>query len=240
MKNIYFIISILLILNSCVDNQEQKNNIKDTVFVKLDDTLNKKNNKLPELKDSVIKIHIFKTGETLWGLSKKIYGNRHYSSILLIYNDIDDVHNIKNGTPIKIPPLSYMLKDPKLGLFPIFEHEIDTILQARKLFMKHEKMLYKLRKGVERKNQLVLPKDTKADIQKAANLIDKAIISLKKSKSSTIRIPVKMIRQLKYVASNLKSLSKGKHDGKFGYDLDMVHQNLIHAIRNGILRAENN
>ena len=37
-----------------------------------------------------LSIHLLKPQETLWNLARKEYGNRHYSAIVALYNDIDE------------------------------------------------------------------------------------------------------------------------------------------------------
>lgn len=44
--------------------------------------------------------HLFRTGQTLWDLCQTYYGNRHYSSVVALYNDIEDVNRIKDSTVI--------------------------------------------------------------------------------------------------------------------------------------------
>lgn len=180
--------------------------------------------------------HTIQSGETLWGLARTKYGNRHYSSILAMYNEVE-VENLKVGTTINMPPLDEMLKSPKFGLYPIIGSELDKLLQARELFMKHEKQLHNLR-GDERAGQLTLPENISTDLAHATRLVNEAIEALSEPKSETVHAPTKMIGQLKSVASNLQGLSQGYHDGPYGYDLDMVHQNLIQALKNGISWAK--
>ena len=43
-----------------------------------------------------------------------------------------------------------------------------------------------------------------------------------------------MLGQLVSVSGYLKKLSQGEHDGDYGYDIDMVHQRLIHGLKNAI------
>ncbi len=233
MKLTVFIISLLLVIISC--NQEQGNseikpNVIDSSFIIKDiDSLKIKTAEL----DS-IPIHIFKSGETLEMLSKKYYGNRKYSTIMALYNKIDNVNAIKPDTHIKIPDFSYLLHDSSLGLYPIIGVEMDKVLKARELFMTHEKELYNLRNKDNPREKIILPVETKADIKLAAKLINESITLLKIAKSDNLTIPEKMISHLKYVARNLENLSKGNNDGRYGYDLDMVHQMLALAIVDAI------
>ena len=244
MRNILKFILICLVFYSCKEKKSTES-IKtelttiDSTVIKLnkEETKNQKTNDSVKIMDT-IPIHIFKKGETLWNLSRKYYGNRHYSSILTIYNKVD-VHNIEPGTKLKIPSLSIMLKDPEFGLYPILEKEIEKILEARELFMKHEKTLWELRKDTDRTVLLEIPRNVKNDITTAIHLIDETVVVLKVPKSDSIKVPKKMIGQLRSISTNLKNLSNGKQDG-YGYDIDMVHQRLIHTILNGSTWSENN
>lgn len=249
MKKILYLIIVGLIFYSCrQESSTEKGNLHRSIEneANAQSTDENKNNKelilssSPRKVNDTIPTHVFKTGETLWGLCRTYYGNRHYSSILSIYNEIEDATSINDGTTIKVPPLEDLLSDPMLGLDPIIHNEIGKILKARELFMKHEKTLSDLRKDVEGRTPLKLTENIKEDIQRATALINEAIVSLGKLNSDSTNVPVKTIGQLKSLASNLNNLSQGKHDGPYKYDLDMVHQRLIHAIKNSITWAKNN
>jgi len=247
MRKVIYVIIIGFIIYSCEqkkatenleDDNSIKSNLQDTPFSNTKDSLQPEIISKPVLNDSIA-VHIFKANETLWDLGRKYYGNRHYSSIIATYNKIENVRNIKNGTIIRIPPLANLLRDSKLKLNPIND-EIDKIVTARTLFMSHEKLLSDLRDDVEGRDPIQLPIETKIDIQKAASLIEETMTSLRNVGSDSIRIPLKTVGQLNNVFTNLNNLSEGKHDGPYQYDLDMFHQNLIHAINNSIIWAQNN
>ena len=244
MKHLIYFLIAGLTLSSCKQKSAtNKDNITQPITINSESTDANKTDQKPKLetpskvKDS-IPTHIFKTGETLWDLSRTYYGNRHYSSILTKYNDIKNVNTIKNGTAIKIPSLKNLLNDQKLGLAQI-QDEVDKILRARKLFMKHETSLGDLREEVKGRTPLKLPAVVNKDLQMATTLINESIDSLNKIESDSIKKPVKMIWQLKPLSTNLRDLSKGHHDGPYKYDLDMVHQKLIQALLRGITWAEN-
>ena len=178
------------------------------------------------------KIHVFKKGETLWDLSEKYYGNRHYSSILSIYNGINDVNRIEPGTEIKTPTLNEILIDENFGLVPPLKTEVYKILAARQMYVEVERMLWDLRRASGWKGEQNLPEGIIINLERAADLIDLTIIQLSQPKENISSIPKKMIDNLKSVSRNLKHLAEGANDG-YGYDLDMVHQDLIRAILSG-------
>ncbi|WP_271764833.1 hypothetical protein [Aquimarina algiphila] len=248
MKKIMYLTAVSLIFFSCKSEKPVEDDKLNKEIEVVNDSLSddvQKNLQKPEvINEPIVKdtipTHVFKSGETLWYLCRTYYGNRHYSSILSIYNEIENVNDIKNGTILKVPSMHNLLKDPKLKLDPIIRVEIEKVLEAREKFMKHEKTLGESRKNVEGRAPIKLSQNTKVDLQSAIDLIDESISTLAEVKSDSINAPIKMIGQLKSLSANLTNLSKGNHDGPYQYDLDMVHQRLVHAIRNAITWAQNN
>ena len=188
-------------------------------------------------KDS-IPLHTFQRGETLWNLCRDYYGNRHYSAVVAIYNEIENVQTIENGTRIQVPALEDLLADPKLGLTQVIHDEMSKILRTRALFMKHSQALADLRKNVEGRTPIELPENVRADLQRSVALLDEAVASLENLDADSLVAPAKTIGQLRSLSSNLNDLSLGHHDGVYKYDLDMVHQRLVHAIMNSIYWAK--
>lgn len=234
MKNLCYFIILVALLASC--NESPKTTKQETI-IKADSNTVAPTNLIDTPVVEVIKdttpTHVFAKGETLWHLARTYYGNRHYSSIMIIYNQIENESNIEPGTLIKIPELAVLLKDTSLHIYPFMATEMDNIMEARQLFMQHEKQLYALRKEQNMIKPLIVPATMEADLQKAATLIDEAYKGLK-AKESTAKDKSKMLGQLKSVSGYLKKLSQGEHDGDYGYDIDMVHQRLIHGLKNAI------
>lgn len=246
MKKLIFTLVLFTVLCSCSDQETDivlnKDSASiDNLFITTPhttlDTLQTTDSIKEKLTDSV-RTHIFKSGETLWALGRKYYGNRHYSSLTVFYNQIENVNKIEPGTLIKVPPFNDMLLDTDFGLVPIMQEEVEKIITIRELFMKHQQLLSDIREDKKRDERLDLPANTVADLQKANKLTQDIIESLKKPKGVNKSIPKSMINQLKNVSKNLDQLSKGIHDGPYKYDLDMFHQNLIHAIKGGISWAK--
>ena len=246
MKKLISILILFTILCSCSENETQVNS--DTISEKTDsqnitvsgimlDTL-PVTDSIKKTRTDSVRTHIFKSGETLWELGRKYYGNRHYSSLTAHYNRIENVNKIEPGTLIKVPPFNDMLLYTDFGLVPIMQEEVEKIITIRELFMKHQQLLSDIREDKKRDERLDLPANTVADLQKANKLTQDIIESLKKPKGVNKSIPKSMINQLKNVSKNLNQLSKGIHDGPYKYDLDMFHQNLIHAIKGGISWAK--
>ena len=246
MKKQIFTFVLFTILCSCSDQEtdiafDKDSASIDNLFITTPhttlDTLQATDSIKKSQPDSV-RTHIFKSGETLWELGRKYYGNRHYSSLTVLYNQIENVNKIEPGTPIKVPSFNDMLLDPDFGLIPVMQEEVEKIILIRELFIKHQQLLGDIRGNKKRDERLDLPANTVADLRKANKLTQEIIRSLKKPRSDNKSIPNSMINQLKCVSKNLDQLSQGIHDGPYKYDLDMFHQNLIHAIKGGIKWAK--
>lgn len=218
MKTKILISILFLVLQSC--KKEIEKPLQKDVQVKKTDIK-------PNISKVIDSIKTITHKGYLGDVAHKYYGNKAYYLPLTKYNKLKDGYYLKKKTQIHIPSFSQMVKDTRLGIDSSVHKEIDLILQARELYLKHERELRDLRKGRE---PVILPKNIKKDLEKATNLIDEAILLLKK----TNKPPKKMIGQLNSVALNLKRLSKGSNDG-YGYDLDMVHQRLAHAFKNGMV-----
>ncbi len=231
------LVALIFSFNSCSDDKKSEQHSPqrfdaDSVILSLQtevkDTLNEEKRTTAD----TIEIHIFQKGETLWDLSKKYYGNRHYSSILSVYNKIKDVNRIEPGIEIKIPPFTEILTDKDFGLVPPLRKEVFKILAARQLYLELEPSLWELRRASNWKGEQNLPEIIVVNLIKAADLIDLTINQLKAPKENADTIPNRMMNNLKSVSRNLKHLASGANDG-FGYDLDMIHQDLIRAIHSG-------
>jgi nucleoid-associated protein YgaU len=48
--------------------------------------------------------HVFRAGETLWGLAHRYYNDWRLASLIAVENDIEDVRNIERGRVLLIPP----------------------------------------------------------------------------------------------------------------------------------------
>ena len=223
----------LFLFISCSEKKTRGNWIREKKVLK-EKYFAEQEKKTALLKDS-ISVHTLQKGETLWDLCRGYYGNRHYSALVMIYNQIANEKELKEGLTLEIPLLADLLKAPKLGLYPTIWEEISKIVEARKLFMKHEKTLLKLQKATRKNKQKAeLSTQTVNDIRKAATLIEEVQVALKIRIFDGKKSPKKMIANLRNVSQNLKNLLEGNLNDNYSYDLDMVHQDLIRAFKNGI------
>ncbi|WP_394748041.1 LysM peptidoglycan-binding domain-containing protein [Spongiimicrobium salis] len=228
-----------LVYLSCKEKGGEKN-----TNLQQDISISKSQSTLPkpaaESLDSVIssnpeKIHVFRSGETLWKLGKSYYGNRHYAALMAKYNGIEDVNRIQDSTILKVPSIGRLVQSDSLKVYSLIPETIDQMLQARTYFVSHEKTLKEIRDGKTHQELLVLPEKTKKELDLAIAAITQAIEELKAFPEDP---PLKMIGQLQSLSQNLTRLSEGKHDGVYAYDLDMVHQRWINALKNGIVWAK--
>ena len=95
-----------------------------------------------------------------------------------------------------------------------------------------EPEIWELRRALNWKGNQALPKNIVSSLDKAADLIDLTILQLNQPKKGFNKRPKQMSDNLKSVSRNLKHLASGANDS-YGYDLDMVHQDLIRAIHSG-------
>src|SRR5690606_11585972 len=106
MKNSIYIAFILMGFQSCIETrQQEKSEINDTVNITEQNVESQSEEENTLTPKEEIPIHLFQKGETLWGIAEKHYGNRHYSKVLAIYNEIENTNNIPAGFQIKIPEL---------------------------------------------------------------------------------------------------------------------------------------
>jgi len=172
---------------------------------------------------------VVKKGDTLWMLGVRLYGNRHFARVIALHNNITDPTKLRVGLVLRVPDLKMLLVEE--GLCETAESEVDAILRARALFRRHGRRLVDIRRGT-RHQRVVVPEAVADDLREAAKCIDSAITWLR-AKKSVEAIPQLMIGQLENFSRNLKELAGGSRNEN-NYDLDMVHQRLVHAIYNGI------
>jgi len=172
-------------------------------------------------------------GDTLDSVAEKRYGHRSYYRIIKLYNHIEDERRIEPGTRVKTPELRSVLSEENAHgeMMP----EIDRVLCARSKFVMVEKRLQDLRIEAGRA-QLVLPDDIRQLLIEAADELEKATAGFEKPVVVGSTRPSSTIGQLRAVSSNLRQLSRGSNDG-YGYDLDLVHQQLGLALAYEILWA---
>jgi hypothetical protein len=174
--------------------------------------------------------HRLAPGQTLVAVAERYYGCRHYSSVIALHNRIADPARLPADTVLRVPDLKSLLSDE--GLCKVAGNEVDAILRARSLFMKHERRLFDLRRNL-RDERVTVPAEMKADLLAAAASLDEAVRALGERKPGVAAAPQKMIGQLRSAATTIRDLAGGANDG-YGYDIDMVQQHLVQAMLNGI------
>lgn len=228
----YFLIfySFFLLLSSC-DSIENKSLNKDSIKINDFPGIDKVESKV-EIPVTTIRQHQIKKGETLWGLAERLYGEGHYSSIIETYNKINGVTSFKPNDSIFVPKLNNLFKKDS-----IVSDIIDSVIKARSLFINHELTLIKMNSSIKnkyRENNLKISESISNDLCYSHLLINQSITKLNEIKTENLLPPKKVINQLKKASFFLDKLSKGKCDEN-GYDINMVHQRLVHALKNGLI-----
>ncbi len=186
--------------------------------------------------DTPTSLHRVKAGETLWALSERRYGNRHYSKIVQLYNHIDDPKALRAGDEIRLPSLTVILAEE--GLTNVMRDEVSSILNARTWYMEVEERLWILRSGTRRGEVVEIPEEVKHALRKAADETERAAAGFGINKPGVKQTPTSLIGQLTRTVTNVRRIATGWSDG-YGYDLDMVHQRLAWAMYYGIIWARN-
>lgn len=179
-------------------------------------------------------VHAVEAGDTLWTISERRYGSRHYSKIIQLYNHIAEPSELHVGDEIKLPDLKAILADE--GLTRLMGDEVDSVLAAKARYMDVERKLQDARRGARRGETVEIPEDVREALLGAADELDKAAAGFGVEKPGVVKAPKSLIGQLTQTSGNLRRMATGWSDG-YGYDIDMVHQRLALAMRNGIIWA---
>ncbi|HUS47836.1 MAG TPA: hypothetical protein VM098_06945 [Phycisphaerae bacterium] len=150
----------------------------------------------------------------------------------MLYNRVKDDTRLPAGMVVKTPELKAILAEE--GLVALMGEEVDLLLTARSQFMAVEDGLWELRRASGgRPAPLAVTEEMKQTLLTAAESVDQAARGFAQRKPGVVQAPVKTIGQLKSLSATLRSLAAGVCDEN-GYDIDMVHQRLVHAMVNAI------
>ncbi|MBN1757550.1 MAG: LysM peptidoglycan-binding domain-containing protein [Chitinispirillaceae bacterium] len=164
--------------------------------------------------------HIIKIGETLWDLSRECYGNRHFSRIILLHNNIEDETKLHTGQTIHVPDLKTLLE--REGLFTIAKTEMEYIVDS-----------YAIMRNSQSQNER-----GKYFIE-AADLLNKASSSLRHNEHIT-SLPEHMIKRIEEAAELMNRLAVMKQGSSyFSKHFDLAEQKIVSALYNAIKWARN-
>jgi hypothetical protein len=167
------------------------------------------------------KSHTLRGGESLASVADLRDGHENYSSIIKLYNHIEDAAAVATGATLGVPDIATILADE--GFTKVAASEMELILCSR---AKHDRVkteLWDRRRDTPSGQRVVVPPKIEQELLEAADDLQQATESLKANKPGTGRPPAKMIRQLEDAMRLMRELADGSNDG-YGYDIDMVQQ----------------
>lgn len=169
--------------------------------------------------------YTLREGETLAGVARQRYGHQHYYRVIKLYNHIDDEAHVPANQNLKIPDLSAILAEE--GLTKVIPQEVNLILCSR---AKYDKVLDQL-------HDHQLSEDVKQQLLEAADDLQQVTQSLKVIKPGVRAAPLRMIRQLEQVMSQMRVFTDTGQFDSYGYDIDMVQQQYAFALTYAIIWA---
>lgn len=172
-------------------------------------------------------------GETLAGVAKLRYGHQHYSSVIKLYNHLDDERQVAADHALRLPDMSAILAEE--GLTKVAAHEMALILCSRAKYDKVVKQLWTLR--VQANGNYQVPEDVRRELLEAADDLQQATESLKQLRPGVTGVPTRMIGQLEQSMNGMRDLAHGNHSDPNGYDIDMVQQRYALALTYAIVWA---
>ena len=175
-----------------------------------------------------------KKGMTLSGIAKMTYGHWTYFRMIYLYNRLDPVKPLQIGTVIHTPPLPDMFR--KLGLFHRYSKQFKRIFYVITRYRALLPEYYKLReaaKGYSQPGHMRLPQHLKNELLRLAIMLYITVGDIKKMTAKTGNSPKHMLQRLTAAADWIRYLAQGNMDG-YGYDEDMVEQNIAYALANAV------
>lgn len=169
-------------------------------------------------------------GETLASIARQRYGHQKYSSVIKLYNHIEDETKIAANETLRLPDVSDILAQE--GLTNVIPQEVNLILCSR---AKYDRVLDQLRALRSPTATDSIPENIKQELFEAAYDLQQATESLKAIKPGINAVPTRMIGQLEECAGQMIGLTEGLDS--YGYDIDMVQQRFALALTYSIIWA---
>ena len=175
--------------------------------------------------------YTIENGDTLGAVAGKRYGHAGYWRLISAYNDID-ANRLKIGQVVQTPSLAFALKHNEVN--KVIGKEVEAILAAREVFLKHEETLASL--GKDAGETVKVSEEISKDLTDAAKKIETARIALFEKREGVTKSPSSMAGQLKTVSNLYGEIAAGKGP-KFSYKLERVHIHFGNAVAYSILWA---
>ena len=169
-------------------------------------------------------------GETLASVARARYGHQKYSSIIKLYNHIEDETKVEANETLRLPDVSDILAQE--GLTKVVPQEVNLILCSR---AKYDRILDQLRTLGSPHGTDSIPENIKQELFEAADDLRQATESLKLLKPGVSAVPARTIGQLEECMGQMWGLTE--HLDSYGYDINLVQQRFALALTYAIIWA---
>ena len=169
-------------------------------------------------------------GETLASVARLRYGHQKYSSVIKLYNHIEDETKVAANQTLRLPDVSDILAQE--GLAKVVPQEVNLILCSR---AKYDRVLDQLRTLGSPRGTDSIPDNIKRELFEAADDLRQATENLKLLKPGVSAAPLRTIGQLEECMGQIWELTERLDS--YGYDIDMVQQRFALALTYSIIWA---
>jgi len=169
-------------------------------------------------------------GETLASVARLRYGHQKYSSVIKLYNHIEDETKVAANQTLRLPDVSDILAQE--GLAKVVPQEVNLILCSR---AKYDRVLDQLRTLGSPRGTDSIPDNIKRELFEAADDLQQATENLKLLKPRVSAAQLRTIGQLEECMGQMWELTERLDS--YGYDIDMVQQRFALALTYSIIWA---
>ena len=227
MKTVLFLVLLLLVLGSVSCSREQRVALQQLKRYPHEHLQAPAFEPLDKLQTVEYKL---REGETLASVARLRYGHQKYSSVIKLYNHIEDETNVAANETLRLPDVSDILAQE--GLTKVVPQEVNLILCSR---AKYDRILDQLRTLASPRGTDSIPENLKQELFEAADDLRQATESLKLLKPGVSAVPARTIGQLEECLGQMWGLTE--HLDSYGYDIDMVQQRFALALTYAIIWA---
>ena len=227
MKTVLFLVLSLLVFGSVSCSREQRatlQQLKHYPHEHLQPSAFEPLNKLQTVE------YKLREGETLASVARARYGDQKYSSVIKLYNHIEDETKVAANQTLRLPDMSDLLAQE--GLTKVVRQEVNLILCSR---AKYDRILDQLRTLRSPRGTDSIPENLKQELFEAADDLRQATESLRVLKPGVSAVPLRTIGQLEECMGQMWELTERLDS--YGYDIDMVQQRFALALTYAIIWA---
>ncbi len=163
------------------------------------------------------------------------YGNRHYTRVVLLHNDIRDASRLPVGKRIETPDFEQVLAEAP-GLRRRAGEEMERLAKARRVYMALEGELAAQTSDDPDPMKVEVPAELGAKLEALAAELSELGELMAQERPETRKPPTNMVGNLLQAAATLERVAKGEVlDEKF--DVDLIHQRLGNAMADALIWA---